>query len=348
MPSRSRHAVVLGLAAAAALTAGAFTAAGLRAADAADGGAPDDRADLATAPDPDVVAALDAAAGVEAALRARAREQQVAAAAAALTQWRAASAAAQVELVSAQTTHDRSAGQAGDDLRAALAATMEEVRRGLGAAPGHPATAALGDAVASMQAAASAVAAAQQEWAADQAAEARTAAGRTGGAGADCGSPASYQPPDDSVTAFFTSTPTESGDGSNGRVPRSAMSPLGWCQDARGNQQWLRSDAAAAMTSLNEAFRAQFGENIAIDLSYRSYEDQVAMREHYGPRAAVPGTSNHGLGTAIDTWEWEAYGFGSDRYGWLVANAPEYGWLAPGWARQDGSNPEYWHFEYVG
>ncbi len=124
------------------------------------------------------------------------------------------------------------------------------------------------------------------------------------------------------------------------------MTPLSWCTDALGHQQWLRTDAAAAMVRLNEAFRAEFGENIAIDLSYRSYEDQVRAKKLFGGLAATPGTSNHGLGLAIDTWEWKAYDFGSARYEWLVAHGPDYGWVCP--AATEKGNPEYWHFEYVG
>lgn len=345
-PARGRRLALLGLVGAAALTAGGLTAAGIVAA----GGFGTEPEASVSAPDtdPEVATALDATAAHEAALRERARELQVAAHAAALASWESAGAAAQTELAAAQVVHDESSGQAGDDLRATLAAAMDQVRTALAGSPGRDAAVALAGSVAALQAATAAVTSAQQEWAADQEAAARAAAGRSGGAGADCGSASSYQPPENTGTAFFTSTPTEEGDGSNGHMPRSAMAPLGWCQDSRGNQQWLRADAAAAMTSLNDAFRAQFGENIAIDLSYRSYEDQVAMREYYGSRAAVPGTSNHGLGTAIDTWEWDAYAFGSARYTWLVENGPAYGWVAPSWARQDGSNPEYWHFEYVG
>jgi len=126
------------------------------------------------------------------------------------------------------------------------------------------------------------------------------------------------------------------------------MAALGWCTDAQGNKQWLRADATAALTRLNDAFSAEFGENIAVDLSYRSYDQQVAMRSYYGSGAAKPGTSNHGWGTAFDTWEWAAYSFGSARYDWLVANGPQYGWVAPSWARASGGNPEYWHFEFTG
>ena len=168
-----------------------------------------------------------------------------------------------------------------------------------------------------------------------------------GGAGPDCGGPDSYEPPKEQEAYFFTSTPGE-GDGSNGRVPAAEMTPLPWCVDSQGNSQWLRADAAAALIELNDAFAAEFGENIAIDLSYRSFEDQTAMREFYGPIAARPGTSSHGWGTAFDTWEWAAYGFGSERYEWLVTQGPDHGWVAPDWARETGTNPEYWHFEYVG
>ncbi|WP_199423623.1 M15 family metallopeptidase [Actinotalea solisilvae] len=277
---------------------------------------------------------------------------------------------------------------ADDAVRVALVAAMDAVRALLATAPAGttsdgdadlldvPVAADLDAAVAAMDAAAAAVAQAQQEWLAAEAArvaeeeaarraeeEAAAAAPRPGtgagsgrtlggppstGAGPDCGGPASYEPPKNDGPTFYTSTPSETGDGSNGRIPASQLSPLGWCQDSQGNQQWLRPGAAAALTSLNEAFRAQFGENIAIDMTYRSYEDQVEMREAYGSIAARPGTSNHGTGLAFDTWEWQAYAFGSERYDWLVANGPAYGWVAPSWARQGGSNPEYWHFEYVG
>lgn len=247
------------------------------------------------------------------------------------------------------------AGDTDDGATTALEAGADEVRRTAQAVT--DAHAAWVQAQAESERAAAEARAAEDAAAAERAARADAAAPSgdpgagprppTAGAGPDCGSPASWEPPTQPV-AFMTSTPSETGDGSNGRVPRSRMAALPWCVDAEGNAQWLRADAAAAMIRLNEAFRARFGENIAIDMSYRSYEQQVAMREYYGSIAARPGTSNHGWGTAIDTWEWKAYAFGSERYEWLVANGPAYGWIAPSWARQNGSNPEYWHFEYTG
>ena len=326
-----------------ALAAGVLTGVQWRAGQAAD------RRQVAAAQAADEAAALATAEAAEDAAR-------TAAAARLALAWAEAAAPAQAGLEAAQPVLDGSAGQVTDDaVRTALAEAMDAVRTAL-AGNGLPAD--LSRAVASLAAALDAVAGAQAAWQAEQAAVAQAAAAAaaaaasrpaSGGAGPDCGGGGSYEAPrNDGGTTFHTSTPTANGDGTNGNLPASAMTPLGWCQDSQGNSQWLRSDATAALTSLNEAFRAEFGENLAVDLSYRSYADQVAMRAYYGGRAAVPGTSNHGLGTAIDTWEWAEYAFGSARYDWLVAQGPAYGWVAPSWARQDGANPEYWHFEFTG
>ena len=262
----------------------------------------------------------------------------------------AAAAAADVALVV-------SAGKVADDaIRPALAVAVEQLRATVADPPADPSdddVAALGALTSEVLAATTAVTDAQAAWQVlqDAAAAAATPSPESlrwpnAGAGPDCGGGPSYEP-SDGGTVFHTSTPTVEGDGTNGNVPRSAMTALSWCADSAGNQQWLRTNAAEALARLNEAFRAQFGENIAIDLSYRSYADQVAIRDALGSIAAPAGTSNHGWGRAIDTWEWAAYSFGTPRYEWLVANGPTYGWVSPS-ARSGGSNSEYWHFEYVG
>ncbi|MDM8084643.1 M15 family metallopeptidase [Cellulomonas cellasea] len=147
---------------------------------------------------------------------------------------------------------------------------------------------------------------------------------------------------------WVTSVPTAEGDGSNGHLPMSVMCHIPWGTDQLGYAQYLRCDAADALTGLNDAFRAAFGESIAMDLTYRSYADQVAMKAAFGALAARPGTSSHGLGTALDVQEWpDVYGFGTERYAWLVENGPAHGWHAPARVREDGPHPEYWHFEYA-
>lgn len=146
---------------------------------------------------------------------------------------------------------------------------------------------------------------------------------------------------------WVTSVPTADGDGSNGRMPMSSMCLVPWGTDQLGFAQYLRCDAADGLTALNAAFTAQFGAPLDLDLTYRSYEDQVAMKAAFGGLAAAPGTSSHGTGTALDVQEWpDTYGFGTARYDWLVANGPAYGWYAPARVRQGQPYAEYWHFEY--
>lgn len=213
--------------------------------------------------------------------------------------------------------------------------------------------------VAAEQAAAEAARAAEEQAAAEAAAaaaaEAEAARGATSG-GAPAGAPSNPgiagwvdgRPVDAQGNVLWvTSVPTADGDGSNGHMPASAMCQVPWGTDQLGFAQYLRCDAADALTAMNEAFRAQFGASIDLDLTYRSYADQVAMKAAFGGLAAAPGTSSHGLGTALDVQEWVGtYGFGTARYDWLVANGPAYGWYAPARVRQGQPYEEYWHFEY--
>lgn len=151
----------------------------------------------------------------------------------------------------------------------------------------------------------------------------------------------------DGNVLWVTSVPTAEGDGSNGHMPMSAMCAIGWGTDQLGFTQYLRCDAADALTRLNDAYRAVFGASLDLDLTYRSYQDQVAMKAALGGLAATPGTSSHGLGLALDVQEWpQTYGFGTERYTWLVENGPTYGWYAPQRVREGQPYAEYWHFEY--
>ena len=63
--------------------------------------------------------------------------------------------------------------------------------------------------------------------------------------------------------------------------------------------------------------------------------------------AAVPGTSNHGWGLAVDLCG------GIDRYDtaaydWMKANAGRFGFLHPEWAEPGHGREEPWHWEYAG
>ncbi|MFF3066508.1 D-alanyl-D-alanine carboxypeptidase family protein [Oerskovia sp. NPDC057915] len=128
---------------------------------------------------------------------------------------------------------------------------------------------------------------------------------------------------------------------SNGKIPASALTSLSFAPS-----QSLRCDAAAMLEELSDAYAQRFGTSIPLTDTYRSYSEQVSTRAAKPGLAAVPGTSNHGWGLAIDLAA-PASSPGSAQYKWLRANAPLYGWDNPAWARPNGSKPEPWHFEYA-
>ncbi|MEV0950101.1 D-alanyl-D-alanine carboxypeptidase family protein [Promicromonospora sp. NPDC050249] len=126
----------------------------------------------------------------------------------------------------------------------------------------------------------------------------------------------------------------------NGQIPSSVLCGLGWAPD-----QLLRCDAAAELENLNSAFRAAFGRNLDVTDGYRSYAEQLSVAASKGGLAAVPGTSNHGWGQAVDL-SGGIESFGTAEHAWMVANAGRYGWTHPAWAQAGGSKPEAWHWEY--
>ncbi|SNS07684.1 N-terminal domain of peptidoglycan hydrolase CwlO-containing protein [Geodermatophilus saharensis] len=127
----------------------------------------------------------------------------------------------------------------------------------------------------------------------------------------------------------------------NGLIPPSALCPLG----VGGHS--LRCDAAAAYRAMSGAFAAQFGEPICITDSYRTYAGQVRLYGEKPALAAVPGTSNHGWGLAVDLCG-GIQTFGTAQYAWMVANAGRFGWLHPTWADPGNGREEPWHWEYAG
>lgn len=256
-------------------------------------------------------------------------------------------------------------GQVGDDaVRQALAGEVASADAALAAVPAssstEPAAAStvptgyspsgLRVITAQLAAGNAAVVAAHDAWtqaraaaaAAAAAAKAKTPKPASSGNAPSCGTTYSGPP-------FYTSAPTAGGDGSNGKLPPSALTAVSWATDSRGTPYYLRNDATAALERLNQAFRAEFGHDLDLDLTYRDYDTQVAMRAALGSIAAQPGTSRHGTGNALDVPELPCeYGWDTPQRSWLVSNGPSYGWTSPGWAQRNGSNPEYWHYEFTG
>jgi uncharacterized protein YraI len=129
---------------------------------------------------------------------------------------------------------------------------------------------------------------------------------------------------------------------SNGRVPRSALCSL------RGDPgESLRPRAAAAFNALSAAFAKANGRPLCVPDSYRSYDEQVAVKASRGKWAATPGRSEHGLGLALDLCG-GVDRFDSTAHRWMRSNAPRFGWVHPSWAQAGGSLPEPWHWEFAG
>jgi hypothetical protein len=125
----------------------------------------------------------------------------------------------------------------------------------------------------------------------------------------------------------------------DGFIPSSQL-----CLIAGGGR--LRPDAAAAFDKMSQAYAKVFGSNICVTDSYRSYTEQVKVFRQRPSLAAVPGTSNHGWGLALDL----GCGVQSSRsaqYRWLVANAGRFGWVHPTWAMHDPFEPWHWEFGHL-
>lgn len=104
---------------------------------------------------------------------------------------------------------------------------------------------------------------------------------------------------------------------------------IGRTQSGNGARAWLSPSAAASLRRVDR----QLGRTVAVTWGGRSWGEQQALWDKYGPpRAAKPGTSPHESGNAIDTDEWVHPGF--------VALMAENGWKRTlSW--------EDWHFVHA-
>lgn len=118
----------------------------------------------------------------------------------------------------------------------------------------------------------------------------------------------------------------------NGKIPDTMLVSVG--VDAYGRPARFRSDAAA---SWNRAVAAGMPTANALTVSdtYRDYARQVEYRKNPpngAGLAAVPGTSQHGWGLAVDTR--------GQLLRWMTAHGAPYGFIRT-------IPSENWHFEYV-
>ena len=127
----------------------------------------------------------------------------------------------------------------------------------------------------------------------------------------------------------------------NGQLPASALCPLYANPD-----QSLSRDAAMAFNAMSNAYQQQTGSALCVADSYRSYPEQVAIKLERPGLAATPGTSQHGLGLAVDLCG-GVQDFSAPAHLWMQRNAPLYGWFHPAWAEPSGVLPEPWHWEFA-
>ncbi len=119
----------------------------------------------------------------------------------------------------------------------------------------------------------------------------------------------------------------------NGRLPDEALTPIGV-----GSHR-LAAPAASAFTRLSAAAEAD-GVTIGVTDSYRSYDAQVDVANRkglysQGGLAAKPGTSDHGLGLALDL------DLDTKALSWMRANAGRFGFV-------EDTPRESWHWKFDG
>lgn len=163
----------------------------------------------------------------------------------------------------------------------------------------------------------------------------------------------SHYPDPSSVSAY-----------ANGYIPSSVLLPLPWATPGRLDHLAC-PEVAKAFLKMSQDFYAAIGRPLSYTGGYRPYAQQEStFRERYFvvacpgtvswnnqcwrklpwlATAAVPGTSNHGKGTAIDWCEGtpqKPLDRSPEGIAWMYANAHKYGFAY--------ENPsEDWHIVYV-
>ena len=130
-------------------------------------------------------------------------------------------------------------------------------------------------------------------------------------------------------------------DSPNGQLPNTVLCTL-WEPKYR-----LRADAAVSLAKLNVAYKQRFGGDLCLTDAYRTFGSQQRLKAIKPGLAAVPGTSQHGWGLAVDLCGGAQRG-GSVQYEWMRVTGAAYGWRNPEWALPGGGGPhEPWHWEYT-
>jgi hypothetical protein len=122
----------------------------------------------------------------------------------------------------------------------------------------------------------------------------------------------------------------------NGKLPSEMLQKIG----IHGHR--LHPAAAEAFAQLRTA-AAGAGIDLTVTDSYRSFEQQVELKQRKPQWSATPGRSVHGWGFAVDvSVGLPPKAFGNTVYEWLKANATQIGW------HLGRPKDEPWHWVYRG
>lgn len=130
----------------------------------------------------------------------------------------------------------------------------------------------------------------------------------------------------------------------NGDIPTWKM------VDLDGDDHYLNPAAAAFFWAWDADFFALTGVHITISEAFRDIARQEDLYNEYlagtGFMAAVPHTSSHGMGLAVDVNSW-VYGNdgGTSLHATLVDSGHRHGWS---WELVGKPSGEAWHFNYTG
>jgi hypothetical protein len=155
----------------------------------------------------------------------------------------------------------------------------------------------------------------------------------------------------------------------NGKIPATELRNLKIADDTKSNSihqlfpsaatQWEKLVAAARKAGYSiDKFNISYLPGAA----YRTLENQQKTFIEVGEgKAAIPGTSVHGWGAAVDIQQLYTAANGSADpsvnanvrnnnllYQWLDANAAAYGWINPPQLKDGVKTDEAWHWEYWG
>lgn len=117
----------------------------------------------------------------------------------------------------------------------------------------------------------------------------------------------------------------------------------------------LTENTYNAFLALNDALYLDTGESLIISSAWRSLQTQEYFAKYRGEFAAIPGRSEHQLGTAIDVDRKgaleEDYFGDSKAYLWMKENASRFGFVqsfTKEYQELTGTPEEPWHFRFVG